>query len=51
MIYPDYVRFPEKGYPKIVRWKVVTPTGAKLDKLQMYDVVFDQKDLKIRKLA
>jgi hypothetical protein len=34
--------------PKYINWKVIA--GPKLHFLQMYDVIFDDIDLKIRKL-
>jgi hypothetical protein len=36
--------------PKIIHWKVVAPLGAKLSVLQDHDLIYDDKDLKIRKL-
>jgi len=36
--------------PKIIRWRVVAPPGARLSPIQRYDVIFDEKDLRIRKM-
>lgn len=38
--------------PKTIWWKVVAgPPEYKLDILQEYDLIFDEYDLKIRKLS
>lgn len=37
--------------PKIINWKVISPVGVRLSSLQDHDVVFDDYDLKIRKLT
>ena len=37
--------------PTKIWWKVIAPKGAKLSQLQEYDLVFDDYDLKIRKLV
>lgn len=36
--------------PKTIKWKVITPEGAKLSVLQDHDLIFDDYDLKIRKI-
>jgi hypothetical protein len=53
----DYWRFPEKGFPKTVHWKVVTPAYHKdgslkgLSRIQRYDLLFDMDDLRRRRLV
>lgn len=47
----DYWKYPEKGYPKKIWWKVVAgPPNFKLSILQEYDLIFDETDYKIRKV-
>lgn len=36
--------------PWKIWWKAVAPAGAKLSQLQEYDLIFDDYDLKIRKI-
>ena len=36
--------------PKTVKYKIVCPTDAKLDPIQMKDTIFDVKDLEMRQL-
>lgn len=45
----DYWRYSGDGFPKKIWWKVIAGPG-KLSILQEYDLIFDQKDLRIRKL-
>lgn len=46
---------PKEGFdyllnkPKRINWKIVA--GEELSKIQMYDLVFDDYDLKIRQIA
>jgi hypothetical protein len=47
----QYLRDLEEGYPKRIFWKVIAPKDAKLSKLQQSDAIFDEYDLKIRKLV
>jgi hypothetical protein len=43
----DYLQLP----PKTLNWKVIAgPIEAELSKHQSYDLIFDKKDLKIRKM-
>ena len=44
----NYLKHPAEGFPKKIYWTHVC--GPAIAELQMYDVVFDEKDLKIRKL-
>lgn len=37
--------------PKRLFWKVIAPAGAKLEYLQESDLIYDQYDLRIRKLT
>jgi hypothetical protein len=37
--------------PKTIWWKVVSPPEARLSILQDHDLIFDDYDLKIRKLV
>lgn len=46
----DYWKYPEKPYPKTIWWDVVAPKGYKLNALMDHDIVFDDYDMKIRKL-
>lgn len=36
--------------PKTIYWKVVAPNGYRLNPLQDHDLIYDDKDLKIRGL-
>lgn len=45
-----YWQFPEKGYPKRVYWVVIAPRGARLTYAQETDLLFDERDYKIRQL-
>jgi len=42
----EYLKNTEKGFPKQIFWKKVA--GPELDPIQMYDIVYDEYDLKIR---
>lgn len=44
-----YWQFPEKGYPKRVWWVVIA--GPRLTFAQESDLLFDERDYKIRGLA
>lgn len=46
----NYLREHEDGYPKIIYWKVIAPKGIKLNSLMDHDIVFDERDMKIRGL-
>lgn len=35
---------------KRINWRVIAPPGARLSPIQRYDVVYDEKDLRIRKM-
>ncbi len=45
-----YWRFPEKGFPRKIYWKTIVPENAKLSEIQKYDLVYDQKDLRMRQI-
>ena len=45
--YSDYMG---QNKPKTVYWRVVTPKSFKLSVLQDHDLVFDNKDCKIRQI-
>lgn len=45
----DYWKYPEKGYPRKIWWKVIAG-DRNLSIIQEYDVIFDEYDYKIRKL-
>lgn len=45
----DYWKYPEDGYPKTIRWKVVAG-NRKLSSLEDHDLIFDEYDLHIRRL-
>jgi hypothetical protein len=45
---PDYIKHAEKPYPIKERWKVVA--GPKIAEIQMFDLIYDQKDLNDRKM-
>lgn len=36
--------------PRIIYWKVIAPKGVKLSVLQDHDLIFDDKDLRIRRM-
>ena len=36
--------------PKTIWWKVIAPEGARIPPIQRYDLIYDDYDLKIRKL-
>jgi hypothetical protein len=36
--------------PKTIWWKVIAPKNARLSPIQRYDLIYDEKDLKIRRL-
>lgn len=45
----EYWKHPPKGYPKTIWWEVIA--GPKdLSILQEYDLIFDERDLQIRKI-
>lgn len=53
---PGYVKVPQNlNYlarkPKRLRWKVVAGNEFGLDYYQTYDLIYDDYDLKIRKLV
>jgi hypothetical protein len=45
-----YLHNLKEGYPKRIYWKVIAPKDAVLSDLQKSDAIFDDYDLKIRKL-
>ena len=47
--YDDYIKNCEKGYPKRIFWEVIA--GPKLTYAQEQDLVFDERDYKIRGLS
>lgn len=47
----DYLKHPEKGFPRRIWWNVVAPIGYKLSFAQESDLIYDDYDLKIRKLT
>jgi hypothetical protein len=48
--YTDYIKYCETGYPKRIRWEVIAPKGTRLTFAQETDLVFDERDYKIRGL-
>lgn len=44
----DYLHFPSQGYPKKIYWKHIV--GPELHPIQMYDIIYDDTDWKIRKM-
>lgn len=46
----DYWKHPEKPYPLTIWWKVVAG-NRELSMLEDHDVVFDDHDMKIRRLV
>jgi hypothetical protein len=47
----QYLKDFKDGFPRRIFWKVIAPKDAKLSDLQKSDAIFDDYDLKIRKLA
>lgn len=52
---PGQVKIPQNlnylaNKPKRLKWKVIAGDGYSLDYYQSYDLIFDEYDLKIRKL-
>lgn len=45
---PDYIKNTEEGYPYILNWTKVV--GPELHPIQMYDIIYDERDLKLRRL-
>ena len=45
---PDYIKHAEKPFPRKIFWKHIA--GPKLTEIQKYDIVYDNYDLKIRKI-
>lgn len=43
---PDYIKTAESPFPKKIFWKVIA--GPPLSEIQSYDIVYDEKDLRIR---
>ena len=46
----NYWKFPEKGYPQTIYWKIIAG-NRKLDVLEDHDLVFDEYDYHIRKIV
>lgn len=46
----DYWKEPEEGYPKTIYWKVIAG-NRRLSVLEDHDIVFDDYDLKIRRIT
>lgn len=44
-----YWKYPEEGFPRMIWWKVVAG-DFKLTPIMDHDIVFDNYDLKIRRL-
>jgi len=45
----DYWKFPEAGFPRTIYWKIIAG-NRKLTVLEDHDLIFDNYDLKIRKI-
>jgi hypothetical protein len=45
----NYWKFPQKPFPYNIYWKVIAG-NRRLDVLEDHDLVFDEYDLKIRKI-
>lgn len=50
-LWSDYLRYPKEGFPRKIYWEVIAGDRSTVSRIQMYDVVFDEKDLKTRKLG
>lgn len=49
--FTEYLHIHAEGYPRRIYWKVIAPKDAVLSKAQQSDAIFDDYDLKIRKLG
>ena len=44
---PDYIKHAESPFPRKIYWEIVAGEGP-LSDIQSFDIVYDEKDLKIR---